>query len=442
MVAVLSAAMQPVESACAQSRPATPRPADVTAESLRLERAALGKARSAALRRVQALPLKGETTVGAWCSRDAGRDRALRQWARAQPRYGAARVFSDRSADADIRLTPAQVEKELVRLCGMEARGSAASQDGAIVPADIAAAARRWPVIHVTGSTDAPSAGSDARPDGWEDVTPEGVQLARLAAGADAIFALVDGASELKVTAARRLGEFLDSSGEVRDAVVEAVRGAAKVRVDLGADQVATAEASIGMNEFIRILVDVHAKHYRGELFQPPDFREMALTAGRTELRGEGLAPPPASHVVGPRYETIELDAPGWATETIRATGRFAASADEPATAEQLAAGAWLDGVDRLRQTVESLKMQRDVTVETWLSYHRSLKDDVVIALAGARPVGPPRAAADGATEQDVELPLGRIWRIVRRSATVVEVDSTDAPASAPASSASSKEHG
>jgi hypothetical protein len=79
--------------------------------------------------------------------------------------------------------------------------------------------------------------------------------------------------------------------------------------------------------------------------------------------------------------------------------------------------------MDVLRKQVEALVIKDDVTVEQWLGYHPELKDDVVIFLSGARVADRGRVESDGTAEVRVELPLGRLWKIVRRGMQRVEVD-------------------
>ncbi|MFN0138025.1 MAG: hypothetical protein ACKVS9_18130 [Phycisphaerae bacterium] len=413
----------------AQSPPVASRPAiDRTA----LERVATGKARSALLEKIQALPLKGEMTVGAWASSDVARDRSLRKWARSLARFGLCRIFSDGGADADVRATPDEIARQLTTLLEL---GKPAAPP--LTAADIQSAAKTWKTQLAGGAAEASVVSDDRKADGWEDVAPEGIQLARLAATGDAVLALVDEASRLKVTAARRLTEFLDSSAEIRTSVTDAIRDAAKVRVELGSDQIAVAEAKIAMSDLIRILTDTHQNLYKGNEFQAPDFREMALNVGLGEVAGQGLAPPPSTYLIKPQYETIELDTPVWAKQTLTVVGRH-----EPTDRDAAAAGdsriaiARFDGVDRLRRQIEALKVQGDVTVEQFLARRPELKDDVILFLSGARVTqSTATPTADSAVEATLELPLWRLWTIVRRGMTMIEVDpSTTQPTSRPAS--------
>lgn len=397
-----------------------------------VERVALGKARTALLARVQTLPLRGDLTVGAWCAGDVARDRALRKWVRSLPRFGMARIYGDGSGDVDMRLAPDALLKQLTTMIDI-----GKPTEPPVTASDLQSAAKSWKTLWSSGSAEAAVMKEDRRPDGWEDVKPEGVQLARLAATSDALLALLDEAAKLKVTAARRLHEFVDASPEIRAAVAEKVREAAKVKVEFGPDQVAVADATLAMADLIRILTDVHQSLYKGDMFQAPDFREMALTAGMGEVAAQGLAPPPGNQIEKPTYEQIELDQPSWLAQTLTATGRHEPTEQQPVPGETRLALARFDGVDKLRRQVEALKLTGGVTVEQLLAQRPELKDDVIIFLSGARVTqAPTDLAVDAPIEVSLELSLRRLWLIVRRGMQTVEVDpaTTQPSASQPAS--------
>lgn len=392
-------------------------------ERIAIERAALGRARTRLRVLIQAQPLKSDLSIGAWAAGDLALDRALRLWVRSQNTYGAARVYSDGSGEADLRLTPAELARELAAL-----REQFNHSGATISAADIAAASKKWPVLWATGVVER-LPDERTRPNGWEDVSSDGIELAKRAARDDAIFALVDGAAKLHVTAARRLGEFLSSSTAIEDAVRVAVRDEASVKVELAPDQAAVAEASITIPALIRILTDVHDRLYQGDAFQGPDFREMALSAGVADVRGTGLAAPPARTLIRPRFETIELNEPAWAATTISTTGVYAPEDGDQFPAAMREELARYDGIDRLRKMVEAIELTKGVSVEQFLAYNRQLKDDIVIFLGGAHAVGAAETRPGDGVAVKVELPLRRLWWILRRGMKTIEVEPTSRPA-------------
>jgi hypothetical protein len=405
----------------AQAQPLTgPAPQD----RVFLERLALARARAQTLEQVWALPLKTNLTLGQWVSGDIGADRALRLWCRSRPRYSSARVYVDGTCDVDVHLSPTALRQQLATLL-LSYPGLA---DGRVSERDLSGAEQGWPVLWSTGSAALSERSETRQPDGWGDVTYEGIQVTRRAAAADARYALFEQAGRLKVTAARYLREFLESDDAVAEAVHEALQRVATVSVECALDQVAVAEARIGMTDLIRILTEAHQQHYAGDAFHAADFREMALLANRAELKATGLAVPPSRYLTKPEYQLIDLDTPSWAAQTLSATGRYE-PADDDDFAQVVRLGiARFDGMDHLRRKVEELVIQQGVTVEEFIGQHRELKDEIVTFLGGTRIVGHPEKLPDGGVTVQVELPLHRLWLIVRTAMQRVEVDPPKEP--------------
>jgi len=404
-----------------------------SAERAALERLATARARTELLERFFALPAGPVATVGSWAAESVERDRALRLALRRWPRSGDVRLYSDGVCEADLALEPGDALKLLRDV-------QAAHPAGTTRPAfeEVERAARGWPALFYTGEAlrSEVAGGKAERPLGWDDVTYEGMQLAERAARADAIEALLESAAQLRLTNARELRAFLEASPEVRDAVREALRQAANVAMSLAPDQVAEAEARIAPTELVRILTRVHQEHYAGQAFHAADFREMALLMPQQELRAVGLGVPPSRTIMRAPYQTIELDAPAWASETLVADGRYQAAAGESLSPEQRRSRAELEAIDVLRENVLGLTIQRDVRVSDLLAYRRALKDDVVIFLSGARIVRARVDEASGTTEVRVALPLRRLWGIVQHGMQRVEVGPEEAagPATRPTS--------
>lgn len=387
------------------------------AQRTTLEQVALGKARSEMLEAVRALSLKGDTTVGNWAVTRVSTDRALRNWVRTRPASGSARVYSDSVCEVDLRIDPDAVRDALLAILESEGAGKSAIDDRAIKDA-----AKGWRTLWTTGVSTPPEVKYPNRPAGWEDITSEGIELARAAATADAHASLLDEAGRLRVTAARRLREFIESGDAVRGALAEALIRESKVSVEFDADQVAVATARIGMRELLKIVTDAHASHYQGDTFAAADFREMLLVERRESLEATGMAVPPSRTVMRNPYPMVEKDLPAWVGRTLTATGKFVPDEGEKPDAAAVADAARLDAIDALRRDVQKLVIQKNVSVGEFVSYHESLKDDIVLLLSSARTVGPPKPI-EGGVEVQAELRLRRLWEIIRRAMTLEEVD-------------------
>jgi hypothetical protein len=421
VAALLAAGLYP-----AHAQPAPPTPEQQKA----VEQLCLAKARTEMLGRIAALPISEGVTVRDWLMRDADLDRTVRLWTRARPAQGHARLYADAVCEVDLRIAPGESLTELLSL--VEAFPAAATATR--VDADkLKSAAARWPILWTTGRAAVSKGARSGQPIGWEDVAPEGTELARAAATADAYNALMVAAGRLKVTSARRLREFLDSSDEVRQAVQGELQRAARPKVDFAPDQVVVVEVRVSLRDLLRILTRVHQEHYHGEDFEAADFREMALLAGQDELTATGLATPPSESAVRSRYEPIEFDVPEWAATTLAATGRYTAAAGETVDPDAAGEAARLDGSARLYQQTEKLVIQKNVAIGEFLGYHQELKDDVALFLSGTRVVAAPTALPAGGVEVKVELPLRRLWEIVRRGMKLEEVEPPTTAPSSPA---------
>lgn len=392
-----------------------------------LERLSLAKARTALAEQLGRIELQKEQTLATWAAQSLPRDRALRQWIRTLPRFGEPRFYSDGTCESDVRLEPATLRDQLLELQKTHPAPGGEKPAGD----ELRRLARDWPVIHVTGVAALPERAGGARPPGWEDVAFEGVQVTRRAAEADALATLFESLRALKLTNVRRLDEFLGAGPEIADAVRAALEKTATVQVEFGLDQVATAEARIGMTDLLRILTDVHQRLYRGSEVQAADFREMALLAETGELRASGLATPPARYLVRSPYELIELDAPPWISTLLGATGRYEPRDEDRFDEATALAAARLAAIDELRTKIEALVVQKDVTVGEFLRLRPALKDDVVTWLSGAKVAGAPSKSPDGGVELRVELSARRLWDIVKCGMRTVELDPEDVPAAA-----------
>jgi hypothetical protein len=194
------------------------------------------------------------------------------------------------------------------------------------------------------------------------------------------------------------------------------------------------AQAKIGTTELIRILTDVHEQHYRGDLFHAPDFREMALNTTQSELRATGLAVPPNRYRQRPPCELIDLQMPPWANTALTATGRHQPLDGDTLTRDERIERARRDAINELRKGLETLIVHDDVTVGHLLSCHEELQDDVATFLTGAHATSAPRMEPDDMLAMRVELPLARLWRIVRRGMEPVEAGPHDDATTRPTS--------
>ncbi len=395
-----------------------------------LERVALARARAALLDTLNGLPAGGRETVGTLIGRDVRLDRAWRLWVRTRPVFGGYRLFSDQTCDADVRAAPDEVLTALLQI--------ADEVSPAIVEPTVRkrlkAAAGDWPLCYGTGTAERKDVANVRKPAGWADVSIEGIEVTRRAASADAIRALLGSTATIKVTNARQLSDLVEHSVSVRDAFRVRLAEGAKVEVRFAADQVATATAEIRLADLIRVTMAIHEDLLANEpVFGARDFSEMVMIHGSAErvVRATGIATPPASAITHPTYSRVELDRPAWAARKLTATGTFTPEDGPSQPLEQALARdvARLHGIDSLREQVLELPLGGSATVAALIDLRPELKDDIVTGLHAARPVRTTVGPRDGAVTVTLELPLERLWWIVRRGMDRVDVFPTDAPA-------------
>jgi hypothetical protein len=215
----------------------------------------------------------------------------------------------------------------------------------------------------------------------------------------------------------------MDSGEAVRDALRREVQKAAKVDVRFQADQVAEARARLNTRDLVRIAMRVHQEEYKGDDFQAADFREMALLVPAEDLVGLGLSTPPRKAMLAPRYAPIEYNAPEWAGTALGGSGRYTPAEGEASDEAARREAARLDGIERLSREIDKLLIQSGVTVAQYLAYHQDLKEDVALFLSGARVISAAAPRADGTVEVKLELPLRRLWEILRRNMRLEEVE-------------------
>lgn len=388
--------------------------ADLTpAQRAALESIALGRARTALLAHVRTLPLSDKQDLGEWTATAAELDRALWSWVRSRPRYGQSRLYSDGACEVDLHFEPEALRDQLLGWLADETLRIAARLE----PAAVRRAADRWTPAWFTGAAEPAERDQSGRPAGWEDVSNAGLELARAAAAADAHAALFSEVGRVRLSAASRVREFTERDEATRAAVRAKLERAAALTVAFEPDQVAVATARLSLADLVRLLGEVQSATPSASASSAFDFAEIVMQANRATIEAVGLAPPPRDARLTGRTRWEAVDPPAWVSTTLTAVGRSPSDAgrDEAAGAARMAA------IDALREQVEALTIQDDMTVAQFVEYHQALKPDIVLFLSAARPVGGPRLLASLAVEQRVELPLSRLWEIVRRAMTPVE---------------------
>lgn len=385
-----------------------------------LEQLALADARTTLQQAIEALPVMGDVHVGDWTAASWDRTRALRVWIRSQVRHGSARFYSDGVCEVDVHVAPTALSKTLSRWVEDAALAEASPR---LSTSQVRSAARRWLDVWGTGRASRTTLTRSRKPLGWQRVTHEGIELARRNAAQDAIAALMLEAGRLPLSDTEQLADFFASSDAVRAAVRAGLDQRASIDVEYDADPAATAVAEIDLRELLAVLTEVHQRLYRGSDVAVADFRALVMRVDAERLTAMGLADPPTGSVLALPERGPGVAPPSWSATTLRENGHF-----QPPPAEEIAeraqrVAARLDAIDALSQRVAGLSLSERVTVAEFLAYHQELKSDVVLFLSSARVVRFVAATETLPATAAVELPLQRLWEILRRRVTTVRDD-------------------
>ena len=155
------------------------------------------------------------------------------------------------------------------------------------------------------------------------------------------------------------------------------------------------------------------------------DLASIVRLASVRRLRAAGYGLPPSSTLRKNPYAVVDLDEPDWAKGTLRASSKASPPADG-ATADRAIEIATQDARIaaqlKLAEQVDLLALPGGVTVGAFLDRHEALAGDVLTFLSTARATGAPRVDGDRRVTLELELPLRRLWRILRPAIPATEV--------------------
>src|SRR4030095_14120386 len=125
-----------------------------TPQRAALERVAIARAQINWYADLTLLPLKPDLTLGQWCGRDVGLDRALRAWARTQPATRTPTTYGDGSCDAEVSVSRDNLVKQIA--VWLEEFPRAWTTDSPSV-GEIASASRDWQDVWANGTATLPA---------------------------------------------------------------------------------------------------------------------------------------------------------------------------------------------------------------------------------------------------------------------------------------------
>ncbi len=269
-------------------------PAEPVERAPASESLAFSRARNGLAKGLWQFPLGAGETLGTRLAADPRFAARFDEWIAGLPRFRALRVYSDGSCELDLRVRRAECVRWLRRQ-RVDVADSAGNPRGGRDSLAAGWLDAEWGA----GTAWSGEAMPTDQPDGWQDVSTTGLELAQRAATADALHMLREQAGALRVGTARTLRDWIPLGGDSDSAFLSALAQRATLRSAARLGPVATADASLALAELERLLFAFAEQLPPGEAQEAIDPRELVLLNRGIVLRGHGWAPPPRSYCRG-----------------------------------------------------------------------------------------------------------------------------------------------
>jgi hypothetical protein len=382
-------------------------PADHKARDF-AERAAYGQAIRQLIEDVFALKITNTETLGDLVGAQEQMDAELRFFIAAAQRIGPARRFSDGACEVDVRLTVDELADTVQHLA------SKYLQDPPIrLSADAVREAADGDYLWATGTADEPPAEqlADAEqiPRGFEALMPSAPDLARQAAELDAF-------TRLARSLARHSRLPSIGADHLADLLMANATGIAVSQVTFHPGAICTLRIAVTPERAEQVVREAGADLSAAARSQWLDSLRRTTQGEAMEATGYGV--PPAGAWRTPRELWLYADPPSWHTHTLRLTATVRLSNAEHAAGDlqaMAADAARIEGIRRFAEQVDALTLPDGIGVATFLVAHPEMAEDVAMFLSSARTLSAPSYDADAATATvQMELPLGRLWRVLK----------------------------
>ncbi len=400
------------------------------------ERAAVADAYRQLRAKTATLPLGEGRTVSGLAAVSAPVAIEIRKLVAQADRVGRVRRYGNGDTEVDLRLSLGAFAEGLARL------HRAAQTTGIIKAADVDAFGKqaKGRAILVTGHGRPPSedelAGppgwpggeeaGDLPPAGWANVTPEGYKAAQRAARLDALDRLARQAGDLKMERSGTVAALLAGAPAIAQGLRQPFAGLRVTEDEFLPEQVCRIYVEADVTAIVARLQVLYAGLATKPGIPESDIKSIARLATVRRLRAVGYGLPPASAFRKDPYAVVEVDEPAWAKESIRANGQAALPRDPSVTnraIEIASQDARIAARLQIAERIDVLKLPGGIGVATFLDGHEDLADDILTFLSAARLVGSPKVdRANRRVTVTMELPLRRLWLILRDAIPAVEV--------------------
>jgi len=408
------------------------------------EQAALADAYRHLRARIADLAVDDTRTLHDWLASSASADIELRRSVTQAERVGRTRFYGNGDAEVDLRLPLKPVIESLRKLQAAERTNIPGK------PIDLDALARRVTSdqIVVTGHGRAPTeeeltgppgwpGGKDAGdlpPAGWGDVTPAGYKAAERAAELDALDHLVEQLGQLRMGRSRALGEAIAATPLLGKGLRQPFDGVRFTEPEYLPEQVCRIYVEVDIRAVVARLKHLRTQPSAKVDISEEDIDTIIRLATASTFRAIGYGVPPGSALRRVRFAPVDVDEPPWVGQSLRATGsailpRLEVSNER--AVEIAVQDARIAAQLKLAEQIDRLELPGGMTVAAFLARREALAGDVLRLLSAAQTVeGPTVDRLAQRVTLTLELPLRRLWLILRPLIPAIEVTTQPAPSS------------
>ncbi len=239
-----------------------------------------------------------------------------------------------------------------------------------------------------------------------------------------------------RVDALRRLGErirgvMITSQTSVQDFVAESdqvdvdmrafIRGAKETGIRYHEHElIVEVDMEVTLREVLTTIQQWGRQHYRGNRVTRSDFQKVIVRNRDKRIEETGMGVPPEKYLKDPSPGTqaviaLGANAPGWTTQTLRATGQSAIDDVNSTSAAQAKLMAFraaeLDARRKLAERINGLVIASETTVQDFVAARDDIDTSMLAFQQGARVLGDSKKIMeDGTAEVTVEIDLKPLW--------------------------------
>ena len=254
-------------------------------------------------------------------------------------------------------------------------------------------------------------------------VTGQGRLMAVRAARVDGLRRLGERIAGVFITSTTTVKDFVAESDQINVDMAAFIRGAREVGISYHADElIVEVEMEVTLRELLMSLKSWGAAHYKGDKVKITQFDQLIIEAKDKIIKETGMGVPPEKYLKGVEAgEQVALNmaaaAPGWVTQTVRATGNAAVDAENANKAQaKLMAfrGAELDARRKLAEQLDGLMITSNTSVKDFVTANDEIRTSMLTFQQGGHVVeGSQKLLEDGTAEAIVEIDLKPLWNMI-----------------------------